>query len=238
MGWPTDDLQTTDLDSGSDTPPRAMFLRLFQRVKAIIAARGQADGVCELNDGGLVPGARMGRGVPGGVASLGSGGVVPRAQIPTIGLRGEIVVYALPGAIPAGYLECDGSVLVIGGGYSELRTALGSTYALPTDPPDTVRLPNLRRRVIVGAGGPSTSVLGSVLGSAGGEETHKMTEEEMAPHDHVINTGNSGGGVVTRVNRNASGGGSSSDGPIQNAGGGVPFNVMQPSLVMRSLIRV
>ena len=68
MPWPTDDLSTAGVDSGTDRPPRAEFFKLFQRVKTIIAGRGSADGVASLDGRRRVPDAELGRGVAGGVA--------------------------------------------------------------------------------------------------------------------------------------------------------------------------
>lgn len=82
MPWPNDDLATTALDAETDRPPRTMFLRLVQRVQTIIAGRGTANGVCDLDANARVPGARIRRGQANGVASLAAGGRVPDGQIP------------------------------------------------------------------------------------------------------------------------------------------------------------
>ena len=85
MAWPTDDLTTTDFESastaGAPSRARAMLYRLIRRTKSIIAARGAANGVCDLNATGKVPTARISRGVAGGVASLGSNGKVVPGQL-------------------------------------------------------------------------------------------------------------------------------------------------------------
>lgn len=83
MPWPTDDLSTALFDSQSDSPSQAlpMLNRLFQRVKSIIAARGQANGICELDATRRVPGVRLGRGLPNGLATLGSNGKVVPGQL-------------------------------------------------------------------------------------------------------------------------------------------------------------
>ena len=81
MPWPADDLSTDDLDSQNDTPPRAEFLKLVQRVKAIIAGRGTADGIASLGAGGKVPDAQLARALANGVASLDGTTKVPNAQL-------------------------------------------------------------------------------------------------------------------------------------------------------------
>ena len=84
MAWPTDDLDTTHLDAGGDSPAdaRPMLKRLIDYVKLIIAARGATDGICELNEDGKVPPTRLAKGVAGGVAPLDSGGKVPSEHLP------------------------------------------------------------------------------------------------------------------------------------------------------------
>lgn len=55
--WPTDDLTSTYLDSGSDDPAlaRAELYALLQKVKTILAARNDDDGICGLDTAGTVP---------------------------------------------------------------------------------------------------------------------------------------------------------------------------------------
>lgn len=57
MAWPADDLHTTNMDSDSDSPAaaRPMFVRLVNRVKSIIAARGVPNGIATLDASGKIP---------------------------------------------------------------------------------------------------------------------------------------------------------------------------------------
>ena len=57
MAWPTDNLDTTNLDAGTDSPAlaRPMLARLIGRVKSIIASRGVANGVASLDGTGKIP---------------------------------------------------------------------------------------------------------------------------------------------------------------------------------------
>ena len=57
MAWPTDNLDTTNLDAGTDSPAlaRPMLARLVGRVKSIIAARGVANGIASLDITGKIP---------------------------------------------------------------------------------------------------------------------------------------------------------------------------------------
>ena len=83
MTWPVDDIQTGDLDAQTDTPPRAMFLRMAQRMQSMLGARGVADGVCDLDAAGRVPAARLGgANVAGAPVRLDAGRRVPAAQLP------------------------------------------------------------------------------------------------------------------------------------------------------------
>ena len=60
MAWPIDNIDTTDLDQGTDSPSnaRADLLNALNIIKGILAERGATDGVCELVDG-LIPTARI-----------------------------------------------------------------------------------------------------------------------------------------------------------------------------------
>lgn len=59
MTWPTDDIDTTSLDSDTERPDRGAFRTLFTRVKEMIAARGRAGGVASLDDDGHLPAAQL-----------------------------------------------------------------------------------------------------------------------------------------------------------------------------------
>lgn len=69
MAWPTDDLDTTDLDAGTDSPSsaRADLLALMQKVQAILAQRGVASGICDLDATNKVPVARIPQGAGSGL---------------------------------------------------------------------------------------------------------------------------------------------------------------------------
>ena len=84
--WPTDDLATTHFDAGSDSPAdaRPILKKALDYLKAIIGARGSADGVCELDANAKVPPARIRRGEAGGTAPLDANAKVPNANLPKI----------------------------------------------------------------------------------------------------------------------------------------------------------
>lgn len=146
-------------------------------------------------------------------------------------IAGRVFAYAGTDE-PIGCLPCDGRA-VSRTVYWELFNAIGTTYG-SGDGSSTFNLPNLESRTIIGEG---TGASGTeyALGATGGEEKHAQTVDELAPHDHRYTRSSNvsdwpsiipmGGGVGT------------GDGTaIEMAGGGQPFNVMQPYIVMRYFI--
>ena len=97
---------------------------------------------------------------------------------------GTIVACATQ-STPDGWLLCDGSK--ISGEYSELITALGSTFT-----------PDLRGRVIIGTGEPENNKQSDGIipnfpsnfhpsnGYTGGEYVHTLSINELAQHDHLL----------------------------------------------------
>lgn len=61
MAWPTDDLNTTNLDTGSDSPAlaRPMLARAITRLKSVINARGVPNGIARLDITGKVPAGQL-----------------------------------------------------------------------------------------------------------------------------------------------------------------------------------
>jgi microcystin-dependent protein len=115
--------------------------------------------------------------------SLAGGLVIP---------EGIMVDYAGTSA-PSLWLMCYGQA-ISRTTYSALFTAIGTTHGTG-DGSTTFNLPDCRGRVVAGQddmGGSSanrlTGVTGSVngdtMGAVGGEETHTLTEAELAAHDH------------------------------------------------------
>src|ERR1700739_1521098 len=89
-------------------------------------------------------------------------------------------------AAPSNWLLCNGAA-VSRGAYSKLFTAIGTTYG-EGDKVTTFNVPDLRGRVPSGAGSAAgaAGATNHALGSKGGEETHTLTNAELAPHDHEI----------------------------------------------------
>jgi microcystin-dependent protein len=91
--------------------------------------------------------------------------------------------YAGTGAVPTGYLLCDGSA-ISRTTYADLFAAIGTTWGVG-DGTTTFNLPDTRRRVSMGKGGSGSSTIGNAVGNTGGEETHTLIEAEMPTHTHT-----------------------------------------------------
>jgi hypothetical protein len=96
---------------------------------------------------------------------------------------------------------------------------------------------------MVGWGGTSSAMLKNSVGAFGGEELHTMTETEIAPHDHESALDVPDGPYLGRGTQSYSGSGSGAFGAggsaymTSSTGSATPFNVVQPSLVLRPFIR-
>jgi microcystin-dependent protein len=120
--------------------------------------------------------------IQGQIDSIASGGTPP----------GVIVSYAGASA-PLGWLLCFGQE-ISRATYSALFTAIGTTYGVG-DGSTTFNLPDLRGRVLAGKddmGGTGAGRLtsgvspgGTVLGAAGGSQTHALSTPELAAHTHT-----------------------------------------------------
>ena len=138
-----------------------------------------------------------------------------------------------------GWLECNGAT-VSRTVFANLFAVLGTTFG-PGDGVNTFTLPDLRRRTIVGSGGTATAVLGNTVGSAGGAETHTLISDELPAHTHDVYTthyeyqaaGASNGAAVT----NFYGYGVREDAIPSSGGADKSHNNLQPSLVLRFLIK-
>ncbi len=117
MAWPTDDLSGEHADAGSDSPAlfRPMMKKIVDYLKTIIGARGQADGVCDLDTNGKVPGWRTGRGEANGAAPLDANAKVASSHLPDatdtgtgavrLATSAEVEGTGGSGAVTAGWLN-------------------------------------------------------------------------------------------------------------------------------------
>jgi len=145
---------------------------------------------------------------------------------------------------PNGWAFCNGQILPISQN-TALFSLLGTTYG--GNGTTTFALPNVQSMVMVHAGqGPGLS--NRYLGETGGEETHTLTNAEMAVHNHTARassaeaTETSPFGNVSaskaRVPLYGSGPGNASMNgtAIGVAGGSQPHNNMPPYTVLNCII--
>ena len=98
-------------------------------------------------------------------------------------------IFAFPSeSLPVGFLPCDGREILVSS-YPDLFKLVGSTFGSPSV--GHFRLPDLRRRVVVGAGGTSSIQLGAKVGSIGGWEQVTLTEAQLPSHQHISPLGES-----------------------------------------------
>lgn len=82
---------------------------------------------------------------------------------------------------PPNVLACDGATYNRED-YPELYDALASVFIIDAD---TFKVPDLRGRTIIGAGDGS-GLTSRNVGDMEGEETHQLSEDELASHSHTI----------------------------------------------------
>jgi microcystin-dependent protein len=99
------------------------------------------------------------------------------AAIPT----GTVLPFAGTTA-PPGFLLCDGAA-VSRVDYAALFSVISIGFG-GGDGVHTFNLPDLRSRLLVGAG-QGTGLTSRALGATGGEEVHALTDAEMASHVHT-----------------------------------------------------
>jgi microcystin-dependent protein len=172
---------------------------------------------------------------------------------------GEIVYsYPIPGVIsmyggtasPMGHLFCDGTE-VSRTTYSRLFDVIGTIYGAG-DNVNTFNLPNLQGRVPVGL--KASEPVFNALGNVGGTGAHTLSVNEMPSHNHSItdpghthsyfNQSNDHEVAVSltttdtadNVDVNQTTGSSSTGITINNTGGGLAHNNLQPYIVLNYII--
>jgi microcystin-dependent protein/cytoskeletal protein CcmA (bactofilin family) len=141
---------------------------------------------------------------------------------------------------PAGWLNCDGS-LVSRTTYPDLFSAIAYTYG---GSDTSFNLPDLRGRACIGAG-QGVGLTNRALGSAGGEENHTLTSDQMPSHTHSLirrinpDDGAYDPGNVYAGESSACTTDRATSGNFQtlSAGLGASHNNMQPFLALRFLIK-
>ena len=154
---------------------------------------------------------------------------------------------------PNGWLFCDGSI-VSQATYSALYAVIGPAFNIGGEGAGNFRLPDMSRRVPMGAGGTGSAIIGNAIGNSGGAEGVALAINEMPSHDHGGNTGDStinwkyytatpSSNFAPQVSTNTTPGsslllqGSSHHHSITAQGGGNAHNNIQPSLVVNYIIK-
>lgn len=152
--------------------------------------------------------------------------------------------------VPDKWLACDGSA-VSRTTYSGLFAAIGTTWGVGNGT-TTFNLPDLRGRTTIGDG-TGSGLTARTLGASLGNETHALSIPELPTHAHNI-TDPGHAHTAQRVKGSGASDGFFNDGIVQsgsystatastgitttqNAGSGSSHNNMQPSAVVKYMIR-
>ena len=145
--------------------------------------------------------------------------------------------------IPDGWLNCNGAS-ISRLTYANLFTAIGTTYG---GSDSSFNVPDIQGRVVVGTGSGS-GLRRRTLGDKDGEERHILTIAEMPSHNHTSDATGGSIGLITSNGANTAFDVDSTPGepnlyaPLQaltinNTGGDISHNIMQPFIVLTYLIK-
>ena len=162
-------------------------------------------------------------------------------------LPAGIIVPWASNNLPAGFLWCNGQTASIEN-YPRLYAVLGTSYG--GDGINTFGLPDIMGRTIVGVDAMGGARAANritkwgngpfAMGGTFGEDAHRQTVQEMAPHTHgsmlVQSPGDNShglpGGLGTGYGNSGAAGGNG-----DGSGWGAPANVVQPSMAMGYIIK-
>lgn len=160
------------------------------------------------------------------------------------------IAHTIRSTAPTGWLFLDGSTITNG---ESLYPALWAVIPASMQSGSDIVLPNASGRMLVARDAADTKF--DVIGETGGAETVTLTEANLAAHDHTFTTGSStvspsgGGSFVTNVagdgvysggiggSLDATSAGHTHSGTTANAGSGSAFSIMNPYLVVNTMIR-
>lgn len=155
---------------------------------------------------------------------------------------GDVRTMLSASTLPAGYLWMEGQSL-LRADYPVLFAMIGTAYGAADA--THFSLPNTKGKVIVGM--DDAQPLFNAVGKTGGEINHVLTKSEMPSHRHTIRRG-AGGPAQTMVNVGTIDSGNTNNRYItadgvetlmmDNEGGNIAHNNLQPFIVMRYAIRV
>lgn len=122
--------------------------------------------------------------------------------------------------------------------FSALFAVIGTKFGIGNGT-TTFNLPDARDRALVFPNSDATKGLIRDVGDKFGENTHAMTESELATHSHRYarrNSGTQSGTPSAFYNDNGGSGYVENEtGSIRTAGSGTPFSIVQKSLVVGNL---
>jgi len=153
-----------------------------------------------------------------------------KAEVATYSAPAGTVIYTLTTSVGDGYLLCDGSA-VSRDDYAALFVAIGTRYGAG-DGSTTFNLPDGRGRSLIGAGAGSGLSNRDINTKYVGEETHTMTEAELATHTHEMtaytsgSTSGDGGYDLNQADPSAT-----VQVPSSETGDSTPFNVTHACLI-------
>lgn len=135
---------------------------------------------------------------------------------------------------PPGYYICDGRAISRENN-ADLFNVIGTTYG-SGDGSTTFNLPDLKGRVVIGLDVNDTDF--DTLGETGGEKTHTLTVDELAPHNHNVKVKMNASGFGDGYLTSASGYDYiTSNSPINSTGEGQAHNNLQPYIVINYIIK-
>lgn len=215
MPWPSSTVDTTHMDAAGDdaSQARAEIKKMADNVNAMKDMRGVADGVADLDSGGLVPAAKL-PAIPANKGGTGQtaytvGDILYASATDTLtklpaGTNGYVLKSNGPGNAPSWQIE--------GGGLTSGTRLMFQQSAAPTGwtKETNAAYNNVALRVVTGTvsnGGADD--FSTVFGASKTTASHTLTAAQMPSHTHSLTAVTSGG-----FNLSTTPAGSTSGGPV------------------------
>lgn len=134
MAWPTVAVDTTGMDNDTDKLPRAALLDLTTKFNDLIAMRGVAAGVCDLDGSGVIPVAR----IPSDIARLAGPAFTGNPTAVTQALRNNstrlaTTEFVLANALLNGVLAKSANYTVVAADFGKLVDYTSGSHTLSLD---------------------------------------------------------------------------------------------------------
>lgn len=108
---------------------------------------------------------------------------------------GSLIMFA-GNAAPTGWLLCQGQE-ISQSTYADLYAIISSTFNTGGEAVGNFRLPDMRRKVAVGAGGTGSATLGNAVGNSGGGETVTLTTANLPSAATTVSAGSHNHSLLT-----------------------------------------